>query len=104
MRLRCPHCDTVSTILTSEAISSTVTRHYVVCGNEECGHSWRATTEADITLSLSAIPKTSVLLPLSAHIRRDVILRQLHGPITDEYQPRRPQAYQLDMFATDGPS
>ena len=104
MRLRCPHCNSLSTILSSEAVSSTVTRHYVVCRNLECAHAWRATTEADITLSLSAMPSPLVVLPLSAHIRRDVILAQLHGPTTNEYEPRRPKAYQTDMFATDGPS
>lgn len=104
MRLRCPHCNSVSTILTSEAVSSTVTRHYVVCKNIDCGHSWRATTEADITLSPSAIPNAMVVLPLSAHIRRDVIMAQLRGPSTSEYEPRRPQPYTRDLFATDGPS
>lgn len=104
MRLRCPHCNALSTILSSDATSATVTRHYVVCRNEDCGHSWRATTEADITLSPSAIPNASVVLPLSSHIRREVLMAQLRGPTTDEYQPRRPQAYTRDLFATDGPS
>lgn len=107
MRLRCPHCDSLGSICTTKALSATVSQHYVMCGNAECGHTWRATTEADMTLSPSATPDPAVLLPLSSHMRRDVIAQQIRSASTADYTPVRTPPTTLPLFGPgdfSGPS
>lgn len=107
MRLRCPHCKSLGTICTTRVFSSTVSQHYVICNNHECGHTWRATTEADMTLSPSATPDTAVSLPLSSHMRRDVIALQIRSGATAAYTPTKTPPTTLDLFepvGTGGPS
>lgn len=101
MRLRCPHCNTPGTIRTSEMVSSTVSRHYIICNNFECGHAWRATTEADMTLSPSATPASTVVLPLSSHVRRDVIAAQLRSPASVEHLARQTPPVTMDLFGLE---
>ncbi|SFO51316.1 Ogr/Delta-like zinc finger [Variovorax sp. OK605] len=98
MRLRCPHCDTLGTITTTKALSATVSQHYVICSNHECGHTWRATTEADMTISPSATPDPAVSLPLSSHMRRDVIAHQIRSGATAEYTPLKTPPTTRDLF------
>lgn len=98
MRLRCPHCATTGAIRTSEKVSSTVTRHYIICNNFECGHTWRATTEADMTLSPSSTPAPTVVLRFSTHVRRDAIAAQLRLTGSAEHVPQHTQPYTPDMF------
>jgi hypothetical protein len=98
MRLRCPHCDYLGAIRTSTVLSQTVTQHYVQCNNHECGHTWRATTEADMTLSPSATPDPAVSLPLSSHVRRDLIAQQVRSGITADYTPRLTPPSTRDLF------
>lgn len=104
MRLRCPHCGWLSTVRSSEVVSATVSRHYVICNNLECGHTWRATTEADLTLSPSATPASTVMLPLSSHVRREVVAAQMRSPSILDYLPRHTPSATRDLFAPDGPS
>ena len=104
MRLRCPHCGWLGTIRSTEVVSATVSRHYVICNNLECGHTWRATTEADLTLSPSATPASTVTLPLSSHVRRDVVAAQMRSPSIFDYLPRHTPPSTRDLFAPDGPS
>ena len=103
MRLRCPHCDNLGTIRSTSQLSSTVSQHYVMCSNLECGHTWRATTEADMTLSPSATPDPAVALPLSSHVRRDVIAHQIRSGATADYTPRLTPPTTLDLFPLGGP-
>ena len=104
MRLRCPHCEWLGTIRSTEVISATVSRHYVICNNLECGHTWRATTEADLTMSPSATPAATVMLPLSSHVQRDVVVAQMRSPAIVDYVPRLTPPRTRDLFAPDGPS
>jgi len=104
MRLRCPHCGTLGSIRSSEVVSATVSRQYVICNNLECGHTWRATTEADLTLSPSATPESTVLLPMSSHVRRDVVGAQMRSARIFDYSPRRKASETRDLFHADGPS
>lgn len=104
MRLRCPHCNSMGTIRTSEALSATVARHYVMCCNFECGHTWRATTEADMTISPSATPAPLVHLPLSTHVRTDLISEQMRSTQRAEHIPRLTPPITPDLFAPAGPS
>lgn len=87
MRLRCPHCNTISTVRTSETMSPTVTWMYVQCGNLECGHSWRVDAEATVTLSPSACPNPRVLMPLSPYVARESIRDQMARAPAGVHQP-----------------
>jgi len=98
MRLGCPHCGQLGTIRTTTRLSSTVSQHYVLCNNLECGHAWRATTEADMTLSPSATPDPGVCLPLSTHIRRDLLAQQIRSDNTVAYTPVNTPPMTLDLF------
>lgn len=107
MRLRCPHCQRLGTIRSSVALSPTITHHYLACSNYECGHTWRASTEADLTLSPSATPDPTVSLPLSTHIRRDVLSHQIRACATREHKPLHTPPVTRDLFSPvglDGPS
>jgi Ogr/Delta-like zinc finger len=95
MRLRCPHCGEFGTIRSSEQMTECVSNQYVQCGNLECGHTWRATTTAEVTLSPSAIPNSRVNLPLSTHVKSALLTEQLGRPKFD-YQPTG--ALQGDIF------
>ena len=97
MRLRCPHCDHLGSIRTTRVMTATVSQHYVMCSNFECGHTWRATTEADMT----------VHLPLASHMRRDVLAQQIRSGTTAEHTPLMTPPETRDLFApagVDGPS
>ena len=87
MRLRCPHCDTISSVRTSETMSPTVTWMYVQCGNLECGHSWRVDAEATVTLSPSARPNPRVMLPLSPFVARESIREQMSRAPHGTHEP-----------------
>jgi hypothetical protein len=107
MRLRCPHCSHLGTIVATKVLSSTVSHHYVRCSNFECGHTWRASTEADLTLSPSSTPDPTVVLPLSSHIRRDVLAHQIRSGDSAEHKPMLTPPTTRDLFASavpDGPS
>ncbi|MBX9612450.1 MAG: ogr/Delta-like zinc finger family protein [Burkholderiales bacterium] len=87
MRFRCPHCETISTVRTSETMSPTVTWMYVQCGNLNCGHTWRVDAEASVTISPSARPNPRVVLPLSSHVQRDALRAQMERSPTAVVEP-----------------
>ena len=95
MRFRCPHCGARSVVRTSELMSPTVTWLYVQCRNLECGHTWRVDAEASITLSPSAMPNPGVHIPISRHVRRDLLVLQMDTARVGHHQP--PGPYQLDL-------
>lgn len=76
-RLACVHCGQSAVIRTSTQVTR-LTREYVFCcTNPECGHTFVALMEVVRTLSPSATPDPCVSLPLSAHVRRDLVRAQL---------------------------
>lgn len=77
MRLKCPHCGHTATIRTTETVTNLLVKHYFVCTNHLCGHTFVGATEITYTLSPSATPNPAVLLPLSKHVSRAVLARQL---------------------------
>lgn len=87
MRFRCPHCDTISTVRTSEAMSPTVTWMYVQCANLNCGHTWRVDAAASVTISPSARPNPRVLLPMSNHVQRTALAHLLERSPSVEVNP-----------------
>ena len=84
-RMACPHCDHPARVRDSEQQSTLVRALIFQCTHWECGHVFAALLSVERTISPSAIPKPDVHLPLSDHIRSDVLRRQ------------------IDMFSTEKP-
>lgn len=96
MRLRCPHCGTPSAVRNSEQISQTVTHLYADCRNPECDHGWRVDAVAKVTLTPSARPCTTVLIPFSTSVRRATA--SLHLEIAPECEDDGMGPLQLDVI------
>lgn len=103
MKARCPHCNEWALITSTKVQSPTVTHHYAVCRNHECGHTWRLAAVAEVTLSPSATPNSTVVLPLASHIRRDLIATQMRVSATVEHKPEMSPPTSGDLFAHLGP-
>ncbi len=77
MRETCPHCHAVAVIRTSEDLSPTMRGLYCRCTNPACGHGFVSYAEVICTLSPAAKPNLSVLLPVSATVQREALIRSL---------------------------
>lgn len=99
MRFPCPHCNALGRVRTSERMSPTVSWLYLQCTDLECGHAWRVDAEATVTLSPSAKPSSTVVMPLSPHVRRGVLARMLELLPDGNHQPKRP--LNRDLFDAD---
>lgn len=97
-RLPCVHCGQSSVIRTSTQVTR-LTREYVFCcTNPECGHTFVALMEVVRTLSPSATPDPSVSLPLSAHVRRDLVRAQLDNAAQAEHKTCFTRPVTGDLF------
>ena len=77
MRMQCPHCDEHAYTRTSLQLTRTSRETVFQCRNYECGHVFAAVTEINRTISPSAIPNPMVILPISRHVQRRLLARQL---------------------------
>lgn len=98
MRLQCPHCEHPCVIRTSEQMSKLTRQSVYCCVNPECGHTFVANTEIVRTLSPSATPDPSVVLPLSSHVRRDMLRVQLDHAATAAHTTRSTAPVTGDLF------
>lgn len=64
MRLKCPHCNARANIRTSRDMGPLSGSARYQCSNVECGHTFKVLFEITETLSPSAMPNPSVVLPL----------------------------------------
>ena len=97
-RLPCPHCEQPAVIRTSVQMSRLMREYMFCCTNPECGHTFVAITEVVRTLSPSATPDPSVNLPLSTHVRRDLLRVQLDNAAPAEHNVRFTRPVTLDLF------
>ncbi|OEZ98781.1 ogr/Delta-like zinc finger family protein [Duganella phyllosphaerae] len=67
--LPCPHCDYTVRAVKSRTMSAMFKEITYMCQNPECGHVFVAGLEVLRTLSLSAVPKPDVRIPMSQHAR-----------------------------------
>ena len=104
MRLRCPHCDSPCVIRSSEHMSVLTRQSFYCCVNAECGHTFVALTEIVRTLSPSATPNPSVNLPLSSHVRRDLLQATLQNAGVAPHCTRSTKAVNGDLFAMGLPT
>lgn len=97
MRMRCPHCKQMAYTRSSNELTDTSRETIFECRNPACGHTFRAVTEINCTLSLSSTPDPSVVLPLSSHLRRALLAQQLQTMPGATYEPRTGPATR-DLF------
>lgn len=71
--IRCPHCRARTIARSSRELSSTMREIVYACNDPECGHTYVAQLEAVRTLSPSAKPDNTVLLPISQHVRARIM-------------------------------
>lgn len=98
MRLPCPHCQCPSVIRTSDQMSRLTRQYMFCCVNAECGHTFVGMLEISHTLSPSATPDPSVNLPLSSHVRRDMLRVQLDHAASAAHTPRSTAPVTGDLF------
>ena len=103
-RFPCPHCKASSEIRTGRMVSATMRESIYQCTNVECGHTFVATTEIVRTLSPSATPDPTVNLPLSTHVRRDMMRVVLDNAGEAAHDALYTQPVTGDLFAGDKPA
>ncbi|MFG5777698.1 ogr/Delta-like zinc finger family protein [Comamonas sp. J-3] len=103
-RMECPHCKATSEIRTSKPVSATMRETIYQCTNVECGHTFVANTEIVRTLSPSATPDPTVNLPMSTHVRRDMLRVVLDNAGAAEHQALFTSPVTGDLFAGDKPA
>lgn len=100
-RFPCPHCKASSEIRTSRMVSATMRESIYQCTNVECGHTFIVDAEASRTLSPSATPDPTVNIPLSTHVRRDMVRVVLDNASEADYRARYTTPVTGDLFAGD---
>lgn len=99
MRMMCPHCKQSAYTRHSGQLTTTSRETIFHCRNYECGHVFSAVTEINRTISPSATPDPTVVLPLSSHIKRALLQQQLHAMPAADYLPRMGGPVTGDLFA-----
>lgn len=102
-RVHCPHCEAQALIRTSMQMTALTHETTYYCINAECGHTFSALTEIVRTLSPSATPNPSINLPLSTHVRRDLMRATLEHAQPSDYAPRNTRPVNRDLFETRPP-
>ena len=100
-RFPCPHCKASSEIRTSRMVSATMRESIYQCTNVECGHTFIVDAEASRTLSPSATPDPTVNIPLSTHVRRDMVRVVLDNAGEAAHEARFTTPVTGDLFAGD---
>lgn len=102
-RLICPHCKEFSYTRTSAQITVLTRESTHICTNPECGCTFVALTEVVRVLSPSATPDPSVNLPLSSHVRRDMMRATLDHAASAEHATQFTRPVTGDLFPVGGP-
>jgi len=98
-RWACPHCRASSEIRTSRMVSDTMRESIYACSNVECGHTYVVMAEVVRTLSPSATPDPTVNLPLSSHVRRDMVRVVLDNAGEAQHEAQFTTPITGDLFA-----
>lgn len=103
VRMKCPHCKKLSLCRTSKE-ESVLTRSFVYCcSNFECGHVFKAVMEIHYTISPSATPDPSVDLPMSTHVRRDIVRAQMDLARSASHEASQTTPVTGDLFSGGEP-
>lgn len=66
--MRCPHCNALTKVRTSNAITPTLRKSHHLCSNMECGFAFVTFTEVAWALMPSACPNPAINVPLGKHV------------------------------------
>lgn len=98
-RWPCPHCKASSEIRTSYMVSATMRESFYQCTNVECGACFVVTAEATRQLNVGATPNPAVTIPLSSHVRRDMVRVVLDNAGEVAHEARFTTPVTGDLFA-----
>ena len=98
-RWACPHCRASSEIRTSRMVSNTMRESIYACTNVECGACFVVTAEATRQLNVGATPNPKVTVPLSSHVRRDMVRVVLDNAGEAAHEARFTTPVTGDLFA-----
>lgn len=98
MRMMCPHCKCNAYTRHSGQLTTTSRETIFQCRNFECGHVFSTVTEINRTISPSATPDPTVVLPMSTHIKRALLQQQLQAMPSADYRPRHSGPLSGDLF------
>lgn len=98
-RWPCPHCMASSEIRTSYMVSATMRESFYQCTNVECGACFVVTAEATRQLNVGATPNPAVTIPLSSHVRRDMVRVVLDNAGEVAHEARFTTPVTGDLFA-----
>lgn len=102
-RMECPHCGAQSVIRHGRVVSKTMRETFYACTDVECGYTFCAMTEIVRGMSPSAKPDPTVNIPLSSHVRRDMVRVMLDHAGEAHHDPITPIAPTTgDLFAGGG--
>lgn len=102
-RMACPMCDSHSAIRTSALVTKTMRETIYQCSNVECGCTFVFTGEISRILNLGATPRPGVAIPLSSHVRRDLMRVMLDNASEAQHEARYTLPVTGDLFAGDAP-
>ena len=97
-RISCPHCNWPATVRTSETVSELTRQTTYSCTNWECGHNFKTLEEIVCSLTPSSTPNPAIHLPLSSHVRRGLLQRQLEQERVVTHTPMNSAPSTLDLF------
>ncbi len=104
-RMACPMCDAQSEIRTSWLVSKTMRETAYQCTNVECGATFVVGSEILRMLNLGGVPNLKVNIPISSHVRREVMRVVLDNAGVAQHQARFTQPETGDLFASsDNPT
>lgn len=98
-RMACPMCKASSEIRTSYMPSETMRETFYQCTNVECGCTFAFTGEISRILNPGATPNPKVNIPLSTHVRRDMVRVLLDNAGEAAHEARFTTPVTGDLFA-----
>ncbi|MDA8444783.1 ogr/Delta-like zinc finger family protein [Paracidovorax valerianellae] len=103
-RRPCPMCEAQAEIRTSQQVTKTLFETYYQCTNVECGATFVVAAEIARMLNLGATPNPAVNIPLSTHVRRNLVRVMLENALLAEHQARYTTPVTGDLFADAPPA
>lgn len=101
-RWACPMCEAQCEIRTSQTLTKTMRETMYQCTNVECGCTFVVSAEIGRLLNIGATPNLAVSIPLSTHVRRDMLRAVLDNAGESEHQARYTLPVTGDLFADGG--
>lgn len=98
-RRPCPMCDAQAEIRTSYHVSRTLFETFYQCTNVECGCCFVVNSEIVRLLNPGATPNPKVNIPLSTHVRRDMVRVLLDNAGEAAHETKFTMPVTGDLFA-----